>query len=69
MEEKRALGWLLGGLEMEKGVECDGLWRLLGVWMASLGEAWRKMVEAWIMVVAGSLFVAWKDKIFNVSFK
>ena len=52
MEKKRALGRLFGGLEMEEGVTCVGLQRLLGVSMASLGEAWRKMMEVCRMVVA-----------------
>ena len=55
--EKRTLDQLFRGLEVEEEVACDGLQRLLDVWMASLGEVWRKMVEAWRMVVAGSLFV------------
>ena len=39
--EKKAEG--CGEREMEEDVACDGLWRFLGVWIASLSEAWREV--------------------------
>ena len=57
MEKKRVLGRLFGDLEMEEKVRCDGLQS-----MASLDEAWRKMVEVWRTMMTG-----WNDKIFDLS--